>query len=121
VAFTPIAVDAQQVLCVAIGAIVLWVKNGYTGQGTFAFGPLTDLIFTEGKWVKFRGIVEFVLFVGFGVAIAIALTQPANVQQAVAAGLGWTGLLTTDKKRKSPVVRGGKPGSSNAAAQGAKK
>ena len=98
--FVSISFDCQQVGCVALGATVLWIKNGYSGQHIFGVAPLTDLFFPAGKCLRFRAIVEFVLFVVIGVIMSITLTQPGNAQQAVAAGLGWTGLLTTGKSRK---------------------
>lgn len=44
-------------------------------------------------------VTEFLVTMGVGVLIAIALVNPQTPQQAIAAGMGWTSLVA----RPTPV------------------
>jgi len=77
------------VLC-GIGAFVLFFKFAKTGQSVF------DVIkYLNPSWSdRFLGrFSEAIVFIFLGALIGTIMTQPTNEQQAITAGLGWTGLL----------------------------
>lgn len=81
-------------LC-GIGAFVLFFKLQKKGS------PIFEVIgYLNPKWADspFCRFFEALLFAVLGAIIGTIITQPGNPQQAIAAGLGWTGLLskTTD-------------------------
>jgi len=51
-------------------------------------------IFPKLKDSPVATVIDVVLFAVFGSLFATTFTQPESAQQALAAGLGWTGLLT---------------------------
>jgi hypothetical protein len=91
-AYTP-----QSLVFTAAGAILLWGKLGQKELSVYGLHKLWTLIGLKSKWLE---LAELLGFVAFGVLIGIGLTHPTNAQQAFAAGLGWTGLLTTHKHKK---------------------
>jgi hypothetical protein len=64
------------------------------GQGQVAAIRLSEIVDTFALSEPNRIRVEFLVFIVVGTVTCMILTQPANPQQAFAAGLGWTGLLT---------------------------
>lgn len=75
----------------AVGVIVLWSKMGRKRIKTYALSRLIKVLgFSDRPAI----VLEFLVFVGLGTVVAVAIVQPTNAQQAFAAGLGWTGLLT---------------------------
>ncbi|MDY6988451.1 MAG: hypothetical protein SWQ30_10380 [Thermodesulfobacteriota bacterium] len=78
------------VVC-GIAALVLFFRLQNVGQ------PVIEIVkYVNPKWGDSTGgrIVDALLFASFGAVIGTLVTQPTNPQQAVAAGLGWTGLLS---------------------------
>ncbi len=48
--------------------------------------------------------VEFLAFLVVGTVVAMAFADPQTGRQAIAAGLGWTGMLASpNKERKSNI------------------
>ena len=75
----------------AVGALLLWGKLGK--QGREAYG-LSDVLKRFGLNEKLRLAIEPVMFVALGAFLAVVFVQPITVAQAVAAGVGWTGLVS---------------------------
>lgn len=77
-----------------IGAFVLFFKLQKEDNPT-----LTILAAIEPAWKDNRlaRISDALIFAVLGALIAGVITQPTNPQQAIAAGLGWTGLLSKSK------------------------
>ena len=84
------------VLSSALGAFMLWVR---WGQKNPEFFILTNFIalFCEKNTLKARRL-EFFLFIALGCTIGIIMVQPVTLQQAFAAGLGWTSFCVNTKK-----------------------
>jgi hypothetical protein len=68
-----------------LGALVLWLRSSHeTGTGMLP-RKIRRLLHPT-----LQVALEIIVFVGGGSIIAVGLTQPVNVPQAFAAGLGWT-------------------------------
>jgi hypothetical protein len=76
-----------------LGAIVLWGKLGKDKRKAYVLGDLLDKLLPP-TWIKTRVTSELLIFVALGSVVAVSLVQPATTAQAVAAGLGWTGLAS---------------------------
>jgi hypothetical protein len=81
---------SHYLLC-GIGAFVFFFKLQHKGS------PIFEVIgYINPRW-KDHPICRFpeaVLFSVLGTIIGTIITHPSNAQQAIAAGLGWTGILT---------------------------
>ena len=55
---------------------------------------MTDILERMGLNVTVRRALEPVLFVALGAFVAVGFVQPATIPQAIAAGIGWTGLFS---------------------------
>ena len=77
------------------GAIVLYFKLRSDGRSVMEFLPHIN-----PKWKKSVGlrIIDILLFSLVGALIGTIFTEPTTPQQALAAGLGWTGLLSAVAK-----------------------
>ncbi len=78
-----------------VGAILLYFKMKTEGKAVIEFLPHlfgNEITSPVGK------IAEVLIFSIIGAIIATILTIPSNPQQAIAAGLGWTGLLSAFTK-----------------------
>jgi hypothetical protein len=84
------------VVYTALGAAIFWGKLGGSKQKIKAY-VLSDLLEKMEIHPSIRIVAEFVIFVTFGCLIGIGIVKPINVPQAIAAGLGWTGLLSKIK------------------------
>jgi hypothetical protein len=75
----------------AVGAAFLWGKLAKHGREVYG---LTDILERMGVGEKVRRALEPVLFVALGAFVAVGFVQPATIPQAIAAGIGWTGLFS---------------------------
>ena len=85
--------ELSSILFTSLGVILLWSKMGRKGIRPYALSNLIEL-FRLSK--RATTILEFLVFLALGVVAGIAIVQPVNAPQAIAAGLGWTGLFTRD-------------------------
>jgi hypothetical protein len=76
---------------VAIGVIVLWCKTSKTNRNIYGLSPVLELFFGDGH---LRSIIELIIFIVLGCLVSDGLVVPTTAAQAIAAGLGWTGLMT---------------------------
>lgn len=97
--FTPVEFNFEQLALVALGSTVLWIKMGWTGTKSL-LGPAVSRFVPE-SCPRLRAALEFVLFVVLGALVAVICTEPATGKQAIAAGLGWTGILAAEKKGRT--------------------
>lgn len=74
-----------------IGVFVLYFKLLSDGKGVMRFLPHIKKGWARKPWPRF---IDAMIFVIVGAIVAALLTQPNNYQQALAAGLGLTGLLS---------------------------
>lgn len=56
----------------------------------YGLGNLWDLFGLSGKT---KQILEFLSFIALGLFVTFALAKPSTINQAFAAGLGWTSLM----------------------------
>ena len=75
----------------ALGAMLVWARLGPEKVRVFALSRLV-----EGLRISDTAklLTEFCIFVTLGVVVGVAVVQPTTVTQALAAGMGWTGLLS---------------------------
>ena len=88
----------SRVFFTAVGATVLWMKWGWTQRRAFALSVLIAPFCKKDSRVF--SVLEFLVFIALGCVVGIVLTEPGNARQAIAAGMGWTGLLVTEKTRE---------------------
>lgn len=81
---------------IALGAAIAWSKLGRDDIRPFLLPALLDPVLDRLNVTdeKSRHAVEFVIFVAIGVLVADALLGPSTGGQAIAAGLGWTAMLS---------------------------
>ena len=86
------------VLFTAVGVFTIWASWG-TGRLSVKYlnVRLADIGLSPNKLL----LVEFGVTMVMGVVIAIALVQPETAPQAIAAGMGWTSLVTRPATNKS--------------------
>ena len=68
----------------------MWGRLGPKKVEVYTLSPLFRSL---GMPTKARIVVEFIIFAVLGVVVGVSIVQPTNVPQALAAGLGWTGVL----------------------------
>lgn len=73
----------------AIGATLLWGTWGRTKLKAYVFSNVLGL-FLSGRA---ETVVEFLVFVAVGCVVGIGVMKPVNPQQAITAGLAWTGVF----------------------------
>ena len=86
------------ILFAAVGVFIIWASWG-EGQLSVKYlnGRLADIGLSSNGLL----LVEFGVTMVMGVVIAITLVQPETAQQAMAAGMGWTSLVTRPATNKS--------------------
>lgn len=76
-----------------IGSALFWSKIGPKKSKVYVLSDLlTAFSLQEGS--NLRIVIEFALFVGFGILIGIGVTEPTTVPQALTAGFAWTSMVT---------------------------
>ena len=83
------------VVATAAGAILLWCKEGPEKLRVYALSPVVERLPMNEQW---RYIIQMLVFIVLGTFVALLLTDPQNVRQAFAAGLGWTAGLSKSHK-----------------------
>lgn len=72
------------------GALVLWGKLGKRGREVYCLSDVLKRCMNDSV----RMVIEPLVFVVIGAVVAIGIVEPVTAAQAVAAGLGWTGLAS---------------------------
>ena len=84
------------VLYTGIGATILWGKLGNTKLRPFGLWRLIKLLpVSQNK----KEVIEIIVFISLGCIVGIGIVQPTNVPQALSAGFGWTGFLTSNVEK----------------------
>jgi hypothetical protein len=78
----------------AIGASIFWGKWGRTRLRPYVLSDLIGFLTTNERW---RGFLEFAVFLILGCIVGIGVVQPSTATQALTAGFGWTGLFARQK------------------------
>ncbi len=78
------------------GALVLFFKmqSGRSKPGISILGYIHPPLESN----PFGRVLEALLFASLGALLGTIIAQPVNPQQAIAAGLGWTGLIGSFSK-----------------------
>ena len=85
----------QYIIFSFIGAFVLYFKMIGSGK------PVLTILFkinpklSNNAWFI---LVESILVSLIGAVLAIAITQPTSIPQAIVSGLGWTGIINGSVK-----------------------
>ena len=82
--------ELGSVVFTALGVVSVWGRLGPKKIRVFALSRLIEELGFTGKT---KVIVEFCIFVSTGVVVGVGVVQPTSAAQALAAGMGWTGLL----------------------------
>jgi hypothetical protein len=83
----------------AVGAAVIWGKLGREKRKVYVLSDLLDGLIPQSA--SFRIVLEFVIFIVLGCLISAGVVHPTNAAQAIAAGMGWTGMLSTKQSTGS--------------------
>lgn len=78
-----------------IGAAVLWGKWSRRALQPYLLPAITDYFDLEGRT---KALLEFAIFVVIGAIVGVAVVRPTDAAQALVAGCGWTGFLTTPQE-----------------------
>jgi hypothetical protein len=81
------------ILFTGLGAAIFWGRNGRKKLKVFVLSDFFDsLKFAEDNAVRI--VLEFILFVAFGILIGIGAIAPTTIPQALTAGIAWTGMVS---------------------------
>ena len=75
----------------AIGVFVLWAS---WGKGGLSVKYLSSVLAKLGCPPNGLILAELAFTMILGIVVTIAFVDPQTAQQAIAAGMGWTGLIT---------------------------
>jgi uncharacterized membrane protein YbjE (DUF340 family) len=84
------AFEISKVLYTTFGVFFVWAS---WGKGRLSVKYLNNVLAKLGLTSNALLLVEFAITMSAGVVFAIALTDPQTAPQAIAAGMGWTGLI----------------------------
>ncbi|WP_444911071.1 hypothetical protein [Microbulbifer sp. PAAF003] len=84
-------IEAGHYFLCFVAAFVLFFKLHKEGQPPFA---VLGYIHPQAAGSPVGKFIEAILFAALGALIGTVLTVPSSPAQAIAAGLGWTGLLS---------------------------
>ena len=85
--FTPVMMGYA-----ALGAVLFWGRNGRNKLKVYVLSDLFDA-FDISHANRWRHLVEFLLFIIFGVLIGVGAIGPTTIPQALTAGFAWTGVI----------------------------
>jgi hypothetical protein len=89
--FMLFGIDSAYYFLTGIGAFVLFFRLEKNNVRTF---EVVGYINPKWKPHPLCRFSEAIIFCVLGAIVGTAITHPINPQQAIFAGLGWTGLLT---------------------------
>ena len=81
----------SNVLFTAFGVFLVWSS---WGAGKLSVKHLNTQLALFGLPPNALLVIEFLVTMVFGVILAITFVQPQTPSQAIAAGMGWTSLVT---------------------------
>ncbi len=82
-----------------VGAILLWSKETPGRLRVYYLSDLFDHVPKLNETARY--FLQLAIFLGIGTVVSLWLTNPQHVQQAFAAGLGWTAGLSTGQPKRS--------------------
>lgn len=87
------ALDISISTYIVLGILVSWSKYGREKLRIYFLSNILDIFDSESG--KARQLVELIIFVLVGYIISAGIVVPTTPIQALTAGFGWTGILTT--------------------------
>ena len=90
----------DKIFFTAVGVFVLWAS---WGKGGLSVKYLNAALAQWGVPQNWLMLVEFVVTMAVGAIVAVVLVDPQTARQAIAAGMGWTGLVTKPANARSGV------------------
>jgi hypothetical protein len=84
-----------KIVYTAIGASVYWGLWGRTKLRPYVLPDILEHL----PFKNLHPLIEFLLFLTLGCIVGIGFTNPGNPQQAITAGMGWTGVFAKRKGR----------------------
>jgi len=82
----------------AFGVLILYAR---WGKNALRIYVPRDVVQTFHLSADSNTRLEFVIFLVLGSVIAVLFADPQSPQQAISAGLGWTGLIAAPSRSKS--------------------
>jgi hypothetical protein len=82
-----------KVVFTAVGASVYWGMWGRTKLRPYLLPDILRYL----PFKRFHPMIEFLVFLTIGCLVGIGFTNPSNPQQAITAGMGWTGVFVRRK------------------------
>ena len=82
-----------------VGAVLLWSKETPGRLRVYYLSDLFDQVPKLNETARY--FLQLSVFLGIGTVVSLLLTNPQHVQQAFAAGLGWTAGLSTGQPKKA--------------------
>jgi hypothetical protein len=76
---------------VAVGVIVPWCKTSKAQRNIYGLSPVIEMFLSNERA---KSALELIVFLTVGCLISHGVVVPSTPAQAIAAGLGWTGLMT---------------------------
>ena len=100
-AFAAPTFDTWSMIYTSVGAAIYWGVKGRTNLRAYCLSSILDVGFGEQQGGAIRGLLEFLIFIGFGILVGVGVTHPQDPMQALVAGLGWTGLMSYHASTKA--------------------
>lgn len=85
------------VVFTAIGVLVFWSKWGRTQLSVYGLSRVYRAFGARRRTLQF---LELGTFVALGCLVGVAVVEPTNATQSLAAGLGWTSVFTQIPRQK---------------------
>lgn len=89
--------DAWKIVYTAIGASIYWGMWGRTKLRPYVLPDILEHL----PWKNVHPLIEFAIFLTLGCLVGIGFANPSTPQQALTAGMGWTGVFARQKGRSS--------------------
>jgi hypothetical protein len=81
------------ILYTGIGSAIFWGANGRNKLKAYVLSSLFDSLKIHGD-NRYRVVIEFLLFISFGILIGCGVICPTTPAQALTAGIAWTAMVS---------------------------
>ena len=80
----------EPILYTGLGVVILWFR---LGQERIRVVGVSSVLEQVGVSKSTSIVAEFLFVLVAGIVVVMTFVQPTTAEQAIAAGLGWTGLV----------------------------
>jgi hypothetical protein len=77
-----------------LGAALLWTKCTISKKKALGFGDIAEALIPRSKPLQY--LFQFAAFVSIGAIVGVAFTGPSTILQAIAGGVAWSRLVTSE-------------------------